>query len=195
MRATPLTKLRLSRLSVAVVHDRRVSSSIRLGFPKNDPTFQRNHPRNPSPVGSFSKTNPPANRACKRYKYLYINAIHKNPPSRTVGSFRRNTYIGPRGSCRLIGHSTKRDGGSLGEGGSPSKIRANLVPSAFVLLLFRIPRPYPLQRTESSKIINLRYTFIRRTLHSLNSLAVNFLTVRSSSFWYKIAQLVLSATS
>jgi len=164
--------------------------------PKTTPLFNETTPKTPPWWVRFPKRTHlqtgPANdiSICKLTRYTKICL------PKTVGSFRRNTYIiGPRVSCRLVRHGTKRDGGSPREGGSPSKIGTHLVPSAFFLLLFCMPRPYPFQRAESSKIINLRYTFIRRTLHSLNSLAVNFLTVRSSSFWYNIAQLVLSATS
>jgi len=61
-------------------------------FPQNDPLFNETT-LNPSPVGSFPKTNPPANQVCKRYKYLEIRLIHKKSSQKSVGSFRRNTCL------------------------------------------------------------------------------------------------------
>src|ERR1017187_818362 len=44
---------------------------------KATPLSHQTPPENTLPVGSFSKTNPPAKTLCKRYKYLVVIMIRK----------------------------------------------------------------------------------------------------------------------
>jgi hypothetical protein len=57
--------------------------------------FRLRPPKNPSPVGSFSKTNPPNSSTHIRHKSRMHWMLYRKNLEKTVGSFRRNVYGGP----------------------------------------------------------------------------------------------------